>query len=135
MAAQRREPVATTVNSIFAAAKAQFHYLSDQQCFGRPEYWACLTELERAEARTGEIQGDCDDFAAWCVGHLRAAGLPGRYVLCQVETGEWHCVAESNGLILDNRQSMVMHFFGLPYVWHSVSGYHAGEPWHSIKKV
>lgn len=121
-----------TVDDIFRAAKTRFHYTPDQVCWGKAEYWASLSELQRAQCDTGTIEGDCDDFATWCVGQLRANGLPGRYIVCQVETGEWHCVAESDGLILDNRQSMVMHYFGLPYQWHSISGHAAGEAWHTV---
>lgn len=121
-----------TVDEIFAQAKALFHYAPDQVCWGKADYWAALSELEAKLKTSGEIVGDCDDFASWCVGKLRENMLPGRYVICQVETGEWHCVAESVGLILDNRQDAVLHYFGLPYKWHSISGYAPGEPWHGV---
>lgn len=124
-----------TVNEIFAQAKALFHYASDQCVFGKSEYWASLNELDRSKCKTGVIDGDCDDFASWCVGKLRAEGIPARYVICQVETGEWHCVCESDGVILDNRQSFTTPIDLLPYTWHSISGCHAGDSWHSIKKV
>lgn len=122
-----------TVDSIFAAAKAEFHYLSDQVCFGKAEYWAALPELQKVEQETGEIRGDCDDFASWCVGKLRAAGYTARYAICRVETGEWHCVAETTGLILDNRQDEVMPQWRLPYQWFSLSGAKPGDAWHEIK--
>jgi predicted transglutaminase-like cysteine proteinase len=122
-----------TADAVFTQAKSLFVYESDQVCFGKPEYWAALPELERGLQATGKVEGDCDDFASWCVGQLRAQGIEARYVVCKVETGEWHCVCESDGLILDNRQPAVMHYFALPYTWYSVSGYQAGDPWHLIK--
>lgn len=124
--------MAMTVDEIFTQAKALFHYTPDQVCWGKAEYWASLKELESGLCKTGEIVGDCDDFASWCVGKLRENGLPARYVVCQVETGEYHCVAEHDGLVLDNRQSMVMQYFGLPYKWLSISGFNPGDDWHSV---
>lgn len=123
-----------TADAVFAQAKVLFVYETDQTCFGKPEYWAALPELERGLQKTGKVEGDCDDFAGWCVGRLRAQGIEARYVVCKVETGEWHCVCESDGLILDNRQTAVLHYFELPYDWYSVSGYQAGDPWHLINK-
>lgn len=121
-----------TVNEIYAQASVLFVYESDQVCFGNPEYWATLPELERGLVSSGKIKGDCDDFASWCVGKLRENGFRARYVICKTETDEWHCVAESEGLILDNRQAAVVHYFGLPYQWWSISGYAPGEAWHSV---
>lgn len=120
-----------TAEEIFAQAKALFVYESDQVCFGKPEYWAALPELEQGLCKSGAIEGDCDDFASWCVGQLRAAGLPARYIVCQVETGEWHCIAETNFMVLDNRQTEVMPLFRLPYQPGYISGFNPGDPWHS----
>ena len=124
--------MAMTADQIFAAAIARFHYLSDQSAFGQAEHWASLAELKARCDKTGRIEGDCDDFAGWCVGQLRAAGLPARYVFCQTELGEYHCVAESDGLIFDNRQRVPMPQTLLAYTWISISGLRPGDAWHEI---
>lgn len=125
--------MATTADDVFADAAARFVYTPDRQAWGRDEYWASIREMERAAAaRGGYVFDDCDGFATWCVAHLRAAGLPARYVFCQVETGEYHCVCECEGQILDNRQAGVMPVHLLPYIWISISGTAPGDPWHEI---
>lgn len=121
-----------TANEIFTEAKSRFHYLSDQANFGSVEHWASLPELQGRLNKDGSFQGDCDDFAGWCVGMLRASNLPARYVLCLTERDECHCVAESDGLIFDNRQNFLTSADRLPYSWVSISGYRPGDSWHRI---
>jgi predicted transglutaminase-like cysteine proteinase len=121
-----------TVDAIFKEAKAKFVWESDQAVFGKEEYWANHTQLQVALNKTGILLGDCDDFATWCVWNLRAEGFPARYVFCVTETGEGHCVAETEGNILDNRQDFVSPQNLLPYKWISISGYKPGDPWHEI---
>lgn len=121
------------IDAIFKDAKGRFLWKEDSLTFNKSEYWATLEELQ-AKAQHGEITGDCDDFAELCVRNLRANGFPARFVFCQVETGEYHCVAETNGIILDNRQSFPIPQAKLPYTWLSVSGFKAGDPWHEIEQ-
>jgi predicted transglutaminase-like cysteine proteinase len=121
-----------TADHIFAAALEKFHYLSDQAAFGKVEHWASFEELKSRRNKTDYIEGDCDDFASWCVGQLRGAGLPARYVFCRTELGDYHCVAESDGLIFDNRQRVPMPQTLLPYTWISISGFAPGDAWHAI---
>ena len=113
---------------VFSDAKARFHYTSDQVVWGRAEYWATLKELTAMPV----MQGDCEDFASYCVGELRKAGAAARYVTCRVETGELHCVAECEGWILDNRQETILPLDQLRYQWMAMSGKHAGDAWHSL---
>lgn len=120
-----------TVDEIFKDAKSRFGWADDSSTFGNAEYWATLKELQ-ARSQRGEITGDCDDFAEMCVRALRDNGLPARFVFCQVETGGYHCVAESDGVILDNRQNFPTPQAKLPYTWISISGFAAGDPWHEI---
>jgi len=122
----------TTVDRVFADAKARFSYTLDR----RDEYWASIREMERAAAaRGGEVFDDCDGFATLCVARLRAAGLPARYVFCRTEGGAYHCVCESAGQVLDNRQACVLPIHLIPYTWISISGLKAGDPWHEIEEV
>jgi predicted transglutaminase-like cysteine proteinase len=120
-----------TVDSIFADAKGRFFWKDDRTVFGKNEYWATLEELQ-AQSQRNEITGDCDDFAELCVRNLRANGFPARFVFCQVETGGYHCVAATGGMILDNRQNFPTPQSKLPYKWISISGFAAGDPWHEI---
>ena len=122
-----------TVDEIFEDAIKKFKYQSDLKTFGTIEYWATIKELESASTPKTFI-GDCDDFAAWCVNKLRVNGYAARFVLCQCETGEYHCVAETDGMILDNRQLCVTQLNDLLYTWHTISGYNAGDPWLQILK-
>jgi len=128
--------MATTAESVFAEASARFVYETDQQAWGREDYWASIKEMEKAAAaHGGVVLDDCDGFATWCVARLRAAGLPARYVFCQTEGGAYHCVCESDGQILDNRQTCVLPIHLIPYTWISISGFKPGEPWHEISAV
>lgn len=120
-----------TVDEIFNDVKRRFGWADDRSTFGKSEYWATFEEL-KARSQYGEITGDCDDFAEMCVRGLRSNGFPARFVFCQVETGEYHCVAETAGMILDNRQNLPTPQAKLPYGWISISGFAAGDPWHAI---
>lgn len=122
-----------TVDEIFADAKSRFNWVSDQATFGKSEYWATLKELE-VRSQRNEITGDCDDFAELCVHTLRANGYPARFVFCQTESGEYHCVAETNGVILDNRKAFPTPQNLIPYTWISISGFKPGDPWHKIEQ-
>lgn len=119
------------VDKIFEEAKSKFIYKTDKENFGHDEYWATFEELNKTPS---ELLGDCDDFAAYCVHRLRLSNEPARFVLCKTESGEYHLVAESNGLILDNRQLRVIHNNDLPYEWLSISGYKPGDSWRKITK-
>jgi len=122
-----------SVDEIFTAAKATFGYANDLSTFGKSEYWATLAELQ-SRSQHGELTGDCEDFAEICVHNLRANCYPARFVFCQVETGDYHCVAETAGIILDNRQAFPTPQNKLPYTWISISGFNPGDPWHTIEK-
>ena len=120
-----------TVDEIFADAKQRFGWADDSSTFGRVEYWATPKELIK-RSQHGELTGDCDDFAALCVSTLRAAGFPARFVLCKTEDGEMHLVAETGGMILDNRHVLATPKHLIPYTWISISGYAPGAPWHEV---
>jgi len=121
-----------TVDEIFAKVKAAFEWHSDIEQWKSPEYWATWQEMD---AERGDVKrGDCDDFSAMCVHLLRSSGLPARYVICMTETNECHCVADSDGLILDNRQATVKRREFLPYRWLMASGLKAGEEWREIEE-
>lgn len=49
-------------------------YVSDQELFGRPEYWQPPDEFER------EKKGDCEDFALWTWRQLLNMGYHARFV-------------------------------------------------------
>jgi len=121
------------VENIFHAAKERFGWADDSSTFGKNEYWATYDELIQ-KAVSGKVRGDCDDFAELCVHELRATGFRARFVLCLTETDEAHLVAETEGLILDNRQVYVTPQEYLKYNWLAISGYSPGEPWHLIKE-
>lgn len=117
-------------NEIFAVAKLHFHYESDILVFKESEHWITPAEIAKC---SGVVLGDCDDFASLCVFLGRRANLPFRFVLCNTELGDLHCVAESEGWILDNRQSDIIRRDDLDYEWLCFSGFEPGEPWHAYE--
>ena len=116
------------VDAVFAAALALFQYTPDEG-----EHWASYAEMQAQLAAKGYIKGDCEDFAAWCVAELRKRGLLARYVVCDTETGERHVVAETGGLVLDNRQVRVERADDLPYRWLAASGTEPGQAWRKVR--
>lgn len=119
--------VALTVRQlekVFQDVKSRFTWVSDQQ-YNIHEYWTPLGE--------GEISGDCEDFALTCRALLEP--MKTRLVTCWTEDGEYHCVLEAMGYVLDNRQDRVMsrdtlEDFG--YRWDRISGYEPGDTWHKV---
>ena len=120
------------LNKIREDAGKHFEYQSDESKFGQVEHWMVAGEIYDELSRFGMVAGDCDDFAAICVGMCRKHGLPTRYVFCKTETGEGHLVCEVEGWIFDNRYTDVVSKDDLPYRWLSISGYSANDPWHLI---
>jgi len=120
-----------TLDDIFQDVTGRFTYVPDQFQFGEIEYWM------EPELLDGDFSGDCDDFALACRKLVRKAGLPSRLVFCQIETGEYHLVLESEGWILDNRQKFVVSNAKLRgrSEWISMSGFNAGGPWTHIKPL
>lgn len=102
------------------------------------DHWETDAEINAELKGGGKVVGDCDAFAKMCWNALRARGIKARLVMCQVETGEWHLVCESDGWVLDNRQPTVMkrdELEGLGYVWGSMSGFAPGEQWTTIREA
>ena len=121
------------LNHLFNVLHGHFDFESDQQQFGKPEHWQSPNEIKAQLKDHGYLIGDCDDFASLAVGLLRTNGHPARFVLCTVETGELHLVAECEGWIICNRQSSVMRQDDLDYKWLSISGFKAGDAWYEIE--
>jgi len=121
-----------TVDQIFQINKVRFGWADDSSTFGEVEYWATYAELrESIDAKA--VKGDCDEFAMMCVHDLRANGHRARFVMCKTETNEMHLVAETEGMILDNRMVFPTPQDRMKYEWISISGYAPGEPWHLIE--
>lgn len=52
----------------------QCRYVSDQEQFGKPDYWMLPAEFEEKK------KGDCEDFALWTWRQLMAMGYDARFV-------------------------------------------------------
>lgn len=107
----------------------RFEYKYDHVQYDQEEKWVMPTEHFDG---TTSIVGDCEDFALACRKLCRDAGIETRLVVCLTETGEGHCVLECNGWILDNRHRRVRSRDDLDYQWLAISGYDAGDDWHTI---
>lgn len=124
-----------TLHHLHAVCQQQFTYVADMLAYGSTDYWLSPDEIRAQLARNGFALGDCDDFAALAVMLARQQGLPARFVLCLTEAGECHLVAEVDGWVLDNRQPDVMRRDDLDYTWLAISGFSAGDGWHTIKEA
>lgn len=120
----------THLKAIHRQLLSQFTYVSDQQKKDTPEYW----EGAGAHRPTGPINapfsGDCEEFAMVAVQKLNAEGFAARLVVCWVETGEGHCIAEvatpnlDQSYFFDNRQQQLS-------TQQQLKGYrfHSCSPW------
>ena len=114
---------------IHSGIQSRFSYVSDRAKYGKNEHWA---ELDEDQLYSGQIEGDCDDFALACRQLCREKNIASRLVLCKTEDGGYHLVTEVQGWILDNRQDRVMPREDLDYKWLKISGYGKGEAWRSL---
>jgi len=121
-----------TLHHLQLTCLQQFRYASDLLAFGSAEHWISTAEIREQLAAHGRVLGDCDDFASLAVMLARQQGLPARFVLCFTEVGDSHLVAEVAGWVLDNRLPDVVRRDDLDYAWLAISGFSAGEPWHTI---
>lgn len=119
-----------SADEIFAQVMRNFHYTPDKVLFQTEDYWQTLDELE-----LNGMFGDCEDAAAAFVHKLREHGHTARFVLCLTEDSDAHLVAETEGMILDNRQTQVLPLDRLNYRWLACSGDHAGMPWRRIEGI
>lgn len=120
------------LHHLHAACLQQFAYAADVLAFGSADHWVSPDEIRAQLAAHGRVLGDCDDFASLAVMLARQQGMPARFVLCITETGESHLVAEVEGWVLDNRMPDAIRRDDLDYVWLAMSGFAAGDPWHTI---
>lgn len=119
-------PKKELIASILKAVHSGFRYISDFDQYAEEDVWALPTK----------VGGDCEDFALACRKLVRAAGLESRLVICQIETGEVHCVLYvEDQYVMDNRWRYVPEMHQLPYVWLAASGLEAGDPWRAILSV
>lgn len=95
------------------AATTSFRYVSDQEQYGRKEYWTLPTDA-----------GDCEDLVLAMRHDLIVMGWPRsalRMSMAVTEKGENHLVlvvtTASGDYVLDNRQKRVLPWSALPYAW------------------
>jgi hypothetical protein len=104
---------------IFRWAMSHFAYDSDEDVWNEPDHWDSLEDLESLVVAKGRIVGDCDDFAQLCRHALAKLDIPTRLVICTVENGGLHCVAETpEGWVFDNRQQGIVawpHLLSVEY--------------------
>jgi predicted transglutaminase-like cysteine proteinase len=106
----------------------RYSAVTDLERYGKSDYWANVDESNE----DGQIRGDCEDFAIQIRAELKKLDIPSRLVLCQLEDGRAHMVAEADGWIFDNRRVFVVPKDSLPYKWIKISGYEAGDKWREI---
>lgn len=136
-------PLVQDPNAIFKWALDHFVWVPDQDVWQKPDFWATEIELEgNAITYGGNINDDCDGFAAMCVIACRKMRMPARFMVvatekCPPEYLYDHCVAESIGNIFDNRYPAGLETrTGLEatgYRFVEMSGFHPGDDWTTIK--
>lgn len=117
----------------------RFDYVRDLAKWRTPEYW--ISRQEVLAMATGRASGDCEDYAAIVRASCRAAlpiAIPHRLVFCWVppangQEGGYHIGLEANGWFSDCIHPHLIERDLVPYVWISLSGFEAGEPWHYVK--
>lgn len=114
----------------------RFDYVPDLERWRTPEYWISRQEILAAGA--GRQRGDCEDLVLIERAACRAAGIPHRLMFCWVpprgaQPGGYHLGLEADGWFADCNHAHLTARDLVPYVWISVSGYEAGEPWHYVK--
>lgn len=94
-------------------ATTSIRYVSDQEQYGRKEYWTLPTDA-----------GDCEDLVLVMRHDLIERGWPRsalRMSMAVTEKGENHLVlvvtTDSGDYVLDNRQQRVLPWSDLPYAW------------------
>lgn len=119
------------LKKIHTKAWNKFRYATDLQNHGKLEHWNYPEE-----DFLGRITGDCEDYALYCRKKCRKAGYKTRLVLCYTETGEFHCVLEISGYIMDNRHrelQTINSIVELGYKLVATSGYEPGDTWNLIQ--
>ena len=128
----------SVLDDVFYGVSDKFRWFPDTEVWRdkckNGEYWASSAELKVQNNPDGKIHGDCDDWCALVRDGLTAKGILSRLVLCQVPEQGLHLVVDVDGIILDCRQQMPVSRDDLNYQFLSISGHHAGEPWHLIVK-
>lgn len=138
-------PVTKNREDILKWARENFVWTRDKEVWQIDEFWATEAELEHNAlldgVENGVVHDDCDGFAAMCVIACRKNGLQARYVVvateqCPPGVDYDHCVAESGGVIFDNRYAASLdtkedlEIAG--YRFWATSGTKPGEPWKRI---
>lgn len=91
-----------------------FVYTSDQVTHGLVEYWPTFNDVKSAILDNATFREDCDGFAIVCMNRAMQAGFKARLVVCQVETGEGHCICEvtsydeTQAYYFDNRRKTLV---------------------------
>lgn len=117
------------LQEIHVGLKGKFTYMSDLDRYGKREYWARPNESMDS---SGNVIGDCEDFALAAQQLCREAGIPNcRLVTCETENGEGHCILAVEGFVLDNREDTVVGREYLNYKWLKIQDYDGG--WRAIK--
>ena len=126
--------IASRLDRIFQRVHGSFTYVTDIKNWNRTEHWPTVEEVTDA-LNSGELYGDCDDFALACRSLCRLDELPARLLACWDETGGYHLVCEVEGYILDNRQDRALPRDSIvfeQYRWDRISGLEQGDEWRKV---
>ena len=120
----------TDAAEVFEKAMGGFRYVSDEDQFGELEDWRMPDGIE-----SGDIVGDCDDFAIACRTLLKDRGHEPRLLFCKVRN-QGHLICVLGQIALDNRMRGITKIDTLAnrhaYQLVSISGVKPGDDWHAI---
>lgn len=113
----------------------RFDYVPDPTKWRTPDYW--ISRQEVLAMSTGRASGDCEDYAAIVRAGCREMVIPQRLIFCYVppqggQEGGYHIGLEADGWFSDCNHPHLIERDFVPYVWISLSGYKAGDPWHYV---
>lgn len=123
----------------------QHNYITDGKKWHMNEYWESDSVLAPMVNGSRRLNTDCEEYAIVSMRKAHQAGFNARLVICQVETGEGHCICEvssndgTQAYYFDNRRPNVVPISGLKgYRFYSVSPWNPqpGEtrPWQLVSQ-
>lgn len=105
-------------------------YLTDQEQYGVPEFWAPIS---------AKGYGDCEDYCLTKMARLRASGWPQGALdiaVCYDSAGAGHALlivhTDKGDWVMDNNQDEVVPWKQAPYKWLEMSVGGSFETWDKI---
>jgi predicted transglutaminase-like cysteine proteinase len=119
---------------------SRFTYVTDQQQYGRSEYWEDYDKIISVVENNASLTSDCEGYAMALMQMSIRAGFQARLILCKTEDNQGHCICEvaspdmTQAYYFDNRLIKIVSRDQLmDYKFYLVSPWNPGKeetrPW------